>query len=135
MPALEAHLQMSKRQQLHIWTSVMSTVEVAYAPIERSNRALDPDKEAALDTFWADREVVSIVELHPAIAREARAMLRLKMLRGWTGVRSADAIHLATAVYCGATEIHTYDPDLLPFASELNIYIGPPKPIDQQLSF
>lgn len=59
---------------LSIATSVLSRVEVAYCAAEQSRQALDESTEAQLDSMWADRSVVTLVEVNEEITRLARSL-------------------------------------------------------------
>ena len=93
---------------LKIATSTLSQLEVA--KIYGEDGLLDDDDaERILEQFWANDSVFEIVELNPYVARLARGLIREATRRGIKGLRANDAGHLATAVYIGAEEIHSYD--------------------------
>jgi predicted nucleic acid-binding protein len=91
-----------------IVTSVLSKVEVAFASREKDKRVLDPLIEEAIDFLWADKSVIELVELHDEIARLARTYLRYAVANGYK-LKPPDAIHMATAQWVGACELHTYN--------------------------
>lgn len=95
--------------KLRIITSTISVAEVAFSVQERHGRQLDQAIEDQIDGLWRDESVVRLVEFHELIAREARALIRGGVPQGWTGLRAADAIHLATAKFLRAVECHTYE--------------------------
>lgn len=107
---LEAILdRISRNSSEKIITSTLTQVEVA--KIYNSDHVLvsDEDAESTLAKFWADDSVFELVELHPLIARQARHLIREANRRGIGGLRANDAIHLATALYVNADEIHSYE--------------------------
>ncbi len=86
---------------------------MAYVSEEKARRALDPVAEARIEAIW-DGSAIDLVEFHAGIAREARSLIRQVMTRNWS-LRSADACQLASAIYVGATDFHTYDARLFRF--------------------
>jgi predicted nucleic acid-binding protein len=89
-------------------TSVLSKVEVAFAAHEKATQSLDPDVEEAIDFLWADKSVVELVELHVEIATLARSFLRYAVANGYK-LKPPDAVHMATAKWISAHELHTYN--------------------------
>lgn len=106
-----------KPPTLEIVTSLITTTEVAYLAHERMQQALDPNVEAVIDNLWRPRSPIRVTEVHRNVTRGARALIRDSVLRGWTGLRAHDAIHLATAQVEKVTEFHTYDDRLDRFSA------------------
>ena len=76
MPILEALVALANARQIHIYTSTFSIVEVAFTEEVQAGDLLDPVVVARIDDFWADRQVVTLVEFHELIGRDARALIR-----------------------------------------------------------
>jgi len=100
-------LEQSKRGEVEIVTSTLTVVEVAFTVGERTT-GLDPNHEAAMDSFWSDNDVVTLVELSMPIARGARSLMRYAMSQGLK-LKPPDAIHLASATLLSASELHSYN--------------------------
>lgn len=112
LPVLDALLDSASAGEIEIVTSAISIAEVAFARIEQTKRALDPDVEAAIDSLWSDRRTVKLADVHELIAREARTVMRSAVARGWS-LKPLDAIHLASARRLGVAQFHTYDRQLV----------------------
>ena len=84
---------------------------MAFAEVERQQRALLPEIEAKIDQLWADRKAIKLIESHEVIHRETRRLLREAMSLGLK-LQSKDAIHLASARNVKASRLHTFDADL-----------------------
>ena len=110
---------------IHLITSVVAQTEVAYGAAEQSNKALDDDVEQKIDSLWRDRTAITLVEFYPAIALQARSIIRLGVEKGWN-LRALDAIHLATAQRLEVSEFHTYDTRLHRYSEELGFPITDP---------
>ena len=121
---LESLLLSSGNGGFQIVTSALSIAEVAFVASERGQ--LNDVVVDQIEALWADTLAVRIAEFHEGIARATRDLLRECASRGWTGLRSADAIHLTTAKLLGAAEIHTYDSKWLRYAEIVGIPIGEP---------
>ena len=106
-------------------TSTIALTEVAYGAAEQNHQALDADVEQKIDSLWADQRAVTLVEFYPAIALQARGLIRISIERGWS-LRPFDAIHLATAQRLEVTEFHTYDQRLLRYTTDLGFPITAP---------
>jgi predicted nucleic acid-binding protein len=108
-----------------IVTSTVSITEVAYGSQEKIQRTVDPDILAKIDALWADSSVLTFVEYHEGIARIARDLMRNAMANG-NKLTPLDAVHLASAKWLGAHELHTYDGRLNKFATMIERIICEP---------
>ena len=109
LPVLDALLSSN---EVTIYTSVMSIVEVSFGGVEQTGRLLGPAVEDLINGLWADPGVI-VVECQAEIGEGAKRLLRGTFPRGWR-LKPADAIHLATAkglIDSGVqvAEFHTYD--------------------------
>lgn len=111
---------------IHLITSVIALTEVAFGATEKNNQALDDDVEQKIDALWKDTSAVTLVEYYPAIAIQARSIIRLGVEKGWSGLRALDAIHLATAQRLEVDEFHTYDTKLHRYSNEMGFPITEP---------
>lgn len=130
MPTLDALLDDSASGSVTIYTSALSQVEVAFAASEQKRRALDAQEEQKIDGLWNDSDAVSLVEYHDGIGRQARALMRDAITRGWS-LKPLDAIHLATAMWLvqagfQVAEFHTYDRSLDKYGSIVSFTICEP---------
>jgi len=69
--------------ELEIVTSLVSTVEVAFAKSEGMTSALSPDIETKISDLWAPGGPIRTVELYPLVATRARNLIRDGVPRGW----------------------------------------------------
>jgi predicted nucleic acid-binding protein len=105
---LQALIAEAKGRQFKIVTSSFSQVEVAFVEQEKRRNAADPSVEEAFDRFWRDRSVVTLIQASSIISIQARTYIRQALSQG-SRLKPADALHLASAKWVGATEFHTYD--------------------------
>lgn len=126
MPMLDALLEESRNANIIIVTSVLSVTEVAFAAVEKEQRALDPEVENAINDLFSDREVVRLAEYHELVAREAAYLIRDAMVNGWS-LKPIDAIHLATAKRLNVAEFHTLDGPLVKYGGPLDFPIHAPR--------
>lgn len=124
---IEAILDEAAAGSIEIITSELSLVEVAYVKHERGEEFSESD-ERRIDELWTPGgSPVKLVEFHRLIALRARALIRESKRRGLEGPRSADAIHLATALQMEADRFHSYDPKLPKFEEITGFPIGEPR--------
>ncbi|PKB72507.1 MAG: hypothetical protein BZY75_06620 [SAR202 cluster bacterium Io17-Chloro-G7] len=66
---------------IHLITSVIAQTEVAFAAAEQNNQTLDADVEQKIDSLWKDRRAITLVKYFPALALEARGLIRMSVER------------------------------------------------------
>ena len=130
MPTLDALLDSASSGGIKIYTSALSQVEVAFAASEQKQRVLEPREEQNIDAFWSAPDVIEVVEYHDGIGRQARALIREAIPKGWS-LKPIDAIHLATAQWLvlagfGVDEFHTYDRSLDKYAALVGFKVCEP---------
>ncbi len=130
---IEALLEQAQRGEIQIVTSVVSVAEVAFAASEQQAHALDDKQEERIARLWALGSPVQLVDVHMLVAEKARLIQRSGVPEGWTGLRSPDAIHLATAQHEDVTEVNTYDPGWDKYASVIGRPIRRPVAVQPQL--
>jgi predicted nucleic acid-binding protein len=109
---LDALVLEARDGKILLVTSTLSIAEAAFGEHERPPGRLNTAKLEELDAAWHDRSVILLWEFHAGIAEEARRIIR-EGVHNDRGLRSADAIHLATAKDAGVESFHTYDEKLL----------------------
>jgi len=113
--------------ELEIFTSMVSEVEVAFGKAEQDQSAPDETVLAAIEAFWVPPSPVKMVEFHRLIARQARQLVReVKFSKGGKRLTPMDAIHLATAQQWEVDEFQTYDGDLLKLPPRFSFAIREP---------
>lgn len=122
-----------KDDPLRIVTSTLSTTEVAYAADEQLadaalkgqsvKRVLDDAGLAIIDAFWNPGGPIELADYTATVGRKAREVLRRTNGR----VRGFDAVHVATAIVIGVSEMHTYDQHILGASLTAPFSIGNPK--------
>jgi predicted nucleic acid-binding protein len=106
-PVVQSLLLEAGRNELEIVTSVLSITEVAYGALEK-DRGLSEEGEAAIDELWTPASPVNLIDMSEALARRARALIRSAVTAGF-GLRSADAVHLASAAMFSCAVVFTYE--------------------------
>lgn len=101
-------LDEARRGEIEIVTSVLSIAEVAYGAHER-DQGLTEAGEEAIEQLWTPASPITLVDVSQAVTRNARTMIRKAKAQNLSGIRGADAIHLATARMFGCNVIFTYE--------------------------
>lgn len=101
-------LDEARRGEIEILTSVLSIAEVAYGAHERDNGLTEAGEES-IDQLWTPASPVTLADVSQATTRHARRFIRRAVGQGATGLRAADAIHLATAEMFGCGVVFTYE--------------------------
>ena len=127
---LETLLEKSSAGEIIIYTSTLSHVEVAFSESERETHVLSTEVEIQISNLWADTNLVTSVELHPAIALIARRLMRDAVAIGQS-LKPLDATHLATAQWLSdvgrnVDEFHTYDKGFSKYAAVVSFDIVEP---------
>lgn len=128
LPTIDALLAQASESKVHIVSSVISIAEVVFAAEEQEQRELDPQVVERIESILYDRSVVTLVEVTPTIARNARDIQRDGKFAG-RSVKPMDALHLATATSLDPppSEIHTYDSSWPRWAEALGIAVVEPR--------
>ena len=105
---VQAVLDDVRRGEIEIVTSVLSIAEVAYGAHERDHGLTEAGEEA-IEQLWTPASPVTLVDVSQAVTRNARTIIREARKQGLSGIRGADAVHLATARMFGCDEIFTYE--------------------------
>lgn len=103
---VERLLNQAAAGELQIYTSTLTITEITKGPKAEDAR-LSPEQEQTFRDFL-DHEYVTLVSVDPVVAERA-ASLR----KDFPGLRTADAVHLATAIVIRAGVFYTYDDRLL----------------------
>jgi len=105
---VQALLDEARQGRIEVLTSVLSIAEVAYGAHER-DAGLTELGEEDIEQLWTPSSPVTLVDVSQAVTRHARTLIRKAKSQTMGGLRSADAIHLATARMFGCDEIFTYE--------------------------
>lgn len=95
-------LNAGRNDDLEVFTSLLTVAEVTKVGDEKPDEAL---KRRVERLILSGRDGIKVVGLNPAISMLARDLCTDDGIKG----RSADRVHLATAVYVGAKEFLTFD--------------------------
>jgi len=121
-------LAAAKKGRFQICTSVLAITEVAYVrPLEYLGKRFVGGHEEELDKMWLDYPTILTVRCDDHIARTARDMLRWAMLKQIRLVQNPDLVHIATAMFLKAGQIHTTDKNWFLYSEYAGIPIGYPE--------
>lgn len=126
MDAIDSLFDDCDREEREAYTSHLSIAEVAFAKWEKDSSVLDAATEAKIDTFWNPHSPFKLAEVSEPVTRDAKSLIRLSVQHGWSGLRAADAVHLATAKRLKVSEFFTYDEKLQRYDAILGFKIIPP---------
>ncbi len=85
-----------------IFTSTLTIVEVRYPEELLPDRVPQQVRQKITDLF--NEPYITLIPIDPARAIEAR-----ELVWGYPWLRTADAIQIASAIFAGVDEMHTYD--------------------------
>lgn len=126
---IEYYLDRAVKGDCEIWTSTLSIAEVVKddTPV---GQPLTEEVIERIDRFWSYPSPVRLFDVSELIVRDAREVVRLVHSHERRGLRSADAIHIATArrtlANRGSVELNTYDTQLLKLNGEFSFKIKEP---------
>lgn len=129
---IEAMLEQAKRGEVVVYTSQLSIAEVARSPRCIANpaaaRVSTPEELRTVDALWQPPSKIVFVDLSMALAYAARDLVRkAAALTPTRGLRSADAIHLASFVKSEAVRLVSGDERLRNAATALGMNAHPPE--------
>jgi len=133
LSVLDAILATVHNGSVRLYTSTLSIAEVAYAEDEKQKQRPNPVVEAAIDSFWAGNDDITLVNPHELIMRDARKLMRDGLAQGYS-LKPPDAIHLATARRLNIGIVHTYDARLQRYGSLANLSIRAPDTMQPMLA-
>lgn len=102
---LKRILSAGRDDNLEVFTSLLTVAEVTKAGDDKPD---DSMKRRIERLILSGRDGIKVVGLNPAIAMLARDLCTDDGIKG----RSADRVHLATAIHVGVTEFLTFDAKL-----------------------
>jgi predicted nucleic acid-binding protein len=108
-----------------IWTSTLSIAEVTKGNTE-VGKIVPMKTQDKIDALWEPPSKIKLIEVSQIVVKEARNVIRAIHGNQKTGIRSIDAIHLASAIHKEIKEFHTYDTKLPGFAKILDLDIKQP---------
>ncbi|MCY4101648.1 MAG: type II toxin-antitoxin system VapC family toxin [bacterium] len=105
---VQSILEDARQARVELLTSVLSITEVAYVQTD-SGVDISLASDAAIDELWTPTSPVALVDISETVAREARRVIRRAKQASVGGIRSADAIHLASAKLHRCDRFFTYE--------------------------
>jgi len=106
---VQSLLDDGRHYRVALLTSTLSIAEVAYAAVSDGLPDLTAESETAIDQLWVPASPIGLVDVSQAVTRAARSVMRSASASEGAGVRSADAIHLATAQLYECDRFFTYE--------------------------
>lgn len=109
-----AILDDAEKQRIVLFTSVISVAEVAYIPPDPDDQPPDGrqplhDPDDRIDQLWTPESPISLTDVSQALAHTARSVIRRARETGVRGIRSIDAVHLASAQLHQCDRFFTYE--------------------------
>jgi predicted nucleic acid-binding protein len=108
-----------------IWTSTFSIAEVTKGNTE-IGKIVPMKTQNKIDALWEPPSKIKLIEVSQMVVKEARNVIRAIHSNQKTGIRSADAVHLASAIHKEIKTVFTYDTKLFGFAKILDLDIKEP---------
>lgn len=104
---VQALLHQARNGEIEVVTSALSITEVAFGAHER-DQGLTEEGEGHIDQLWTPASPIRLIDMTETVARQARAVIRRAHAAGG-GIRSADAVHIASAMLFGCSSVFTYE--------------------------
>ena len=105
---VQSLLEDAEDGKVQVLTSNLSIAEVAFIAYDEEP-GFGTDDEAAIDELWSPNSPVKLAELSRLVAHTARSIIRKARDNETARVRSADAVHLATAEINACDRFYTYE--------------------------
>jgi predicted nucleic acid-binding protein len=96
----------AERNELEIVTSAFTLCEVA--KVEPATGNIPPEAQERLISDFFKNSYIVLVAMDRRVAEVTR-----RIVRSHSGMKPADATHIASAILAGASVLHTYDKGLL----------------------
>jgi predicted nucleic acid-binding protein len=122
-PILSVADPAGKKRQYRILTSTLSIAEVAFSSLSSQKKAMNQIQQQKIDNLL---DVATKISAHELIMIKARDLMRDALKNGWPIPSGADAIHLASALQVGVSEMNTYDRKLIGLDGKFGITICHP---------
>lgn len=110
---------------IDIWTSTLSIAEVTRGNTQ-PGKIVPMKTQNIIDALWEPPSKIKLVEVTQMVVKEARNVIRAIHGNARKGIKSVDAIHLASAIQKEIREVHTYDNGMQTFAKILDLKILEP---------
>lgn len=133
LPVSDELFRQARASDIDLVTSVLAQIEVAFGASEKQSGQLDSSVEDKINELWKPASPLKMVELHSAIAEQARSLMRAELAAGRSGLKPPDAIHLATAQRMGVDAFYTYDTRLAKHAPSVTFPVSEPVTAQAQL--
>jgi len=105
---VQSLLEDAEDGKVHLLTSNLSIAEVAYIASDQEP-GHGTDDEATIDELWTPDSPVKLAEFSRLVAHRARSIIRKSRDNETARVRSADAVHLATAEINECDRFYNYE--------------------------
>ena len=102
-------LEEAQQNKRKILTSIYTKIEVAFIDEEKSIKKLDPEAPAKMDALLNNISIVSLLNVSDSIAVKARDIVRMTAVSDTKTIKPKDAVHVASALIYGASELFTHD--------------------------
>ncbi len=118
-------LEECDNDNIEIWTSTLSIAEVTRDNTQ-PGKIVTMKTQNKIDALWEPPSKIKLIDVSQMVVKEARNVIRTIHGTEMTGIRSVDAIHLASAIQKEIKEFHVYDEQVNKFADILDLKITEP---------
>jgi predicted nucleic acid-binding protein len=133
MPVLDELLQLAESEEIRLFSSAVSVLEVAFAAAEVAASNLDADTLGMIDAFWKSG-LITTIEIDLVTAEEGRNLMRAGIPYGWR-LSPRDALHLASAKRLEVDELQTWDGRLYKYSELIGLPVCAPHATQPRLPY